>query len=282
MKKIFFISISISLVSFTIIKQLDLFNKIEQKLTQYTTNHPEKIYIHTDKPFYSLNDDIWFSTYLVNGITHQKTDKSKVVHVELINAKDSIVSKRKLYFLNTAVSGDFKINENWKPGNYILRAYTKYMQNESSDFFFQKEIPIYAVKKDTIVNHIDFKKTNLASTSITHQKPNLNFYPESGSIITGVSNKVAFKIKDSRYSEINLTGVIKDENHQEVVRFKTLKLGIGSFIFTPQKGKTYYASIHVNNKEDRYPLPKSINKGFVLNISNTGKSIIVNTKSTLK
>ncbi|NJB81818.1 hypothetical protein [Wenyingzhuangia aestuarii] len=285
MKKILFISITLCLVSFTIIKSTDFLDKVQKKLENYTKQHPEKIYIQTDKPFYSTDEDLWFSAYLVNGITHQKTNKSKVVHVELINAKDSIVSKRRLFFTNTIASGDFKINKNWKPGTYLLRAYTKYMQNESSDYFFQKEIPIYAIAEldsiattETITTPTTEVATKTKKAKAT--RPNLKFYPEGGNLIAETANRVAFEIKDKRYSEINLAGVIKDQNHNEVLDFKTLELGLGSFIFIPEADKTYYASINVNGKEEKYPLPKALAKGYSLGITNNGQHIIIQSSST--
>jgi len=36
---------------------------------------PEKTYIHTDKPYYTTKDTIWFKNYLVNGITHKSMFK---------------------------------------------------------------------------------------------------------------------------------------------------------------------------------------------------------------
>jgi|GEM_PF-3502841 len=44
----------------------------------------EKVYLHTDKPYYSAGEDIWFKTYLVNATTHLPYTKSRFVYVELI------------------------------------------------------------------------------------------------------------------------------------------------------------------------------------------------------
>ncbi|NIJ45523.1 hypothetical protein FHR24_001991 [Wenyingzhuangia heitensis] len=286
MKKILLISITFCLASFTIITTTDFLDKVQQKLGNYTKNHPEKIYIQTDKPFYSTDEDLWFSTYLVNGITHQKTDKSKVVHVELINAKDSIVSKRKLFFNNTIASGDFKINKNWKPGTYILRAYTKYMQNQSSDYFFQKEIPIYNIEEQdnlaTVTKEVTPTPTPVqqAKETVKPTRPNIRFYPEGGNLIAETANKIAFEVKDKRFSQVNLNGTIKDQNHNEIVEFKTLELGLGSFIFIPELNKNYYASVFINGKEEKYFLPKILPTGYTLGATNNGQHIIIQNSST--
>lgn len=48
------------------------------KLLNYADNYPEKIYVQTDKPYYAIGEDIWFTAYLLNGITHRNTEKSRI------------------------------------------------------------------------------------------------------------------------------------------------------------------------------------------------------------
>ena len=94
-KKITLIITGAILLSFTTLNNFrDL---VLNKLTAYSNNYPEKIYIQTDKPYYSLGEDIWYTAYLVNGITHKRTGKSRIIYVELINPQDSIISKKQLY-----------------------------------------------------------------------------------------------------------------------------------------------------------------------------------------
>ena len=112
---------------------------ILNKLKEYTTqNYPEKIYIQTDKPYYTAGENIWFNTYLVNGVNHIKSEKRKIIYVELINEKDSIISEGRLFADSISVKGDFKLPIDLKEGKYLLRAYTNYMRNELDDFFFKK------------------------------------------------------------------------------------------------------------------------------------------------
>ena len=67
------------------------------KLATYSkTTFPEKVYVQTDKDVYSNGETIWFKTYVLNGMTHRASTMSKVVYVELLDSKDSIVTQRKL------------------------------------------------------------------------------------------------------------------------------------------------------------------------------------------
>ncbi len=144
-KKLFACLFFLILLSFTPIN--DFKNLVLSKLNSYTDNYPEKLYVQTDKPYYTLGEDLWFSAYLVNGIDHKRSNKSRVIHIELINEKDSIVSQRLLYTDDISVAGDFKIDKEWHEGNYILRAYTNYMRNQSGDYLFKKEIPIWKLNR---------------------------------------------------------------------------------------------------------------------------------------
>jgi len=59
---------------------------------------------------------------------------------------------KKLYVESISATGDFKISSNWAEGKYLLRAYTNNMKNDSTDYFFQKEIPIWKNQKKDSLN----------------------------------------------------------------------------------------------------------------------------------
>jgi len=212
------------------------------------------------------------------------SEKSKIIYVELINDKDSIVALKELYTNNVSVAGDFKINKNWKPGTYMLRAYTNYMRNNNPDYFFKKEIPVWALKEEAISNQNPtiIENHNAAPKETTITRPDLNFYPEGGYLINGIQSKVAIKVKDDYYKEANITGVIKDSDHKTISAFKVFEFGLGALTFTPEANKTYYASIICNGKTENYELPKALPKGFSLNLLNHGNEIVLKAAATNK
>ncbi|GGK20048.1 hypothetical protein GCM10007962_12700 [Yeosuana aromativorans] len=265
--------------SFFVFNRNNFTDLVQEKLQNYSTNEwPEKVYVQTDKPYYSIEDNIWFSAYLVNGITHTKSSKSSVLYVELINDKDSILDKKKLFINDISAAGDFKIGKDWVAGKYMLRAYTNYMRNSDSIHFFQKEIPILALDKKEEPDSLEYKK---ASQDFTiPEKPDLNFYPEGGYLVENVMNKVAIKIKNDIYNKISLTGNIIDSDNNLVSKFSTLDFGLGLFFLKPLPNKTYYAIVDVNGSEYKYPLPKTLTQGYVLSVNNKGSYLIIDIKST--
>ncbi|MDO6761363.1 hypothetical protein Q4566_14215 [Tamlana sp. 2_MG-2023] len=245
-----------------------------KKLNRYTSEeYPEKIYVQTDKPYYALGEDIWYTAYLVNGVTHKKSEKSRIIYTELINEQDSIVSRRELFVDHIGVAGDFKIEKNFKPGKYILRAYTNYMRNLDESYLFQKEISVWDVKDNTkkvnTPSATNLQNSNLST--IPDNKPEIYFYPEGGNLVTNLTSKIAIKSKNNK----TLEGQIKDSDGNTLTHFKTQNFGIGLINLTPEANKSYYASIIINGKEQKYSLPKALPSGHNLNIANFSDKIII-------
>ncbi|WP_400079773.1 hypothetical protein [Winogradskyella sp. R77965] len=257
----------------------NLVDLITKKLQNYSeVGWPEKVYLHTDKDLYLANETIWFSAYLVNGITNQKSTKSAVLHVELINDKDSIISKRKLYLEDISTGGDFKIEKEWKKGKYLLRAYTNYMRNEDPTYFFKKEIDIWEVSKNE--NSKALSIGELSEKSTNTNRPDLHFYPESGYLVENLTSKVAIKIKDDIYDKNHLSGYIVDNEDTFISDFKTSDYGLSYFFITPKPNKTYYANIELNDSVYKYKLPQALPLGYNISVSQKSNQLLIDIKTT--
>lgn len=144
------------LVSFSSLAQQDSIslNNIIGKLKKLAEEQPvEKVYLHFDKPYYAVADTIWFKAY-VTVEQNLPSPFSKIVYVEVFNAKDSLIKTVKLPLKNSVAYGNIPINtKNFKQGNYYVRAYTLWMLNFSEDYMFTKNIPIgEAIDKQLITN----------------------------------------------------------------------------------------------------------------------------------
>ena len=53
----------------------------------------EKLYMVTDKPFYSAGDTIYFSAFLVNSIYFNRATETKFIYVELVDATGIVVQR---------------------------------------------------------------------------------------------------------------------------------------------------------------------------------------------
>ncbi|WP_295674469.1 hypothetical protein [uncultured Mucilaginibacter sp.] len=219
----------------------------------------EKVYLQTDKSNYDVFDTIWYKAYTVAGKNHQLSALSGVLYTELINAKDSVVSRQILHLTSDAAWGDLVLTGAIKQGEYQLRAYTNWMRNAGSEYFFNKKIHIGGYDAPPIV-----KQT-------VQTNPDVQFFPEGGELVNGLRCKVAVKSVAQNGMGRDINGTIVDNEGNVIVDFATQHLGMGVFAFTPQSGKTYKARIKTGIGETAFEvdLPKAKAAGFTLGVNNS-------------
>ncbi|WP_199136121.1 carboxypeptidase-like regulatory domain-containing protein [Pedobacter sp. ASV12] len=145
----------------------DPFAALLKKLEEYTKKYPqEKIYLHLDKPYYAIGDNIWFKAYVVDTKTSEPSTISNILYVELINERDSIKKQLKLPMQSGITWGDFKLTDSLSEGNYRIRAYTQWMRNAGPDFFFDKTIKI----GNSWANKVFTKTKDVLSTENSAEK----------------------------------------------------------------------------------------------------------------
>jgi hypothetical protein len=101
----------------------------------------EKIYLHTDKPYYYPGEIVWFKGYLNYRATHLRDSLSQVLYVDLINSASKIITTKILRIDSGRVVGDMLLADTLKAGNYCVRAYTHWMLNYPKNIFMQP-IPV--------------------------------------------------------------------------------------------------------------------------------------------
>lgn len=259
-------------------------NKVVGKLATYTMkNGPEKIYVHTDKSIYTNGETIWYKVYLADGILHKVSEKSEVIYVELWDGEDAMIIRQKLIVDGLGAQGSIKIPINIKKGHFLIRAYTKYMLNEKEPAIFQKEIPMYVqefgdYKNPDVHQNLGFRDASrkLSNTYSANSGPIINFFPEGGHLVTGLTSVMGIKATDLKGNGLALEGTIQDDKGNTAGFFKSYEAGLGKVTFVPEAGKDYEAMVIFAGNEYRFPLPKALPKGYVLSIRNNGDHLIAN------
>lgn len=137
------------------------FEKLIGTFDQYYSSNPlEKIYVHTDKPYYAVGDTIWLKAYVLEGEAHMLASRSKAVYVELINDAESVVSSLKLPMLQGMAAGSFLLNNDLLEGNYRLRAYTQWMRNEGPIHFFDHVFQVGDASDFRLVGQAELEEQN--------------------------------------------------------------------------------------------------------------------------
>ncbi|HET8828867.1 MAG TPA: carboxypeptidase regulatory-like domain-containing protein [Pelobium sp.] len=131
--------------------------ELAQKKAKIAEMYPiEKVYLHFDKPYYAVGDTAWFKGYVTNAL-NAPSPISKILYVELISDRDSLVASLKLRVENSVATGSFVFPyPNFKEGNFHVRAFTRWMLNRDADYFFSKNIYVGNALSKDLITHITF------------------------------------------------------------------------------------------------------------------------------
>jgi hypothetical protein len=236
----------------------DLLAGIPGRFRQYyTSNSPEKLYVHTDKNFYLAGELLWFKIYNVDGALYQPVDLSKIAYVEILDKDNKPVMQAKIGLSKGKGNGSFYLPVSINSGNYKLRAYTNWMKNLSVGYYFEKPV--------TIVNTLKTWSTPAADTNNRYQ---VAFFPEGGNLVKGISSKVAFRVTDRFGKGVYCKGVVLSPNNDTVSGFQTLKFGMGHFLFTPNSTQPAKALITLpDGSTISQALPAVYDQGYVLQLT---------------
>lgn len=139
--------------------------------------------------------------------------------------------------------------------------------------------------EDTKLKNFKRKVESTYSKTIALNKDYLDvqFFPESGKMIDGLTNNIAYKAINYKGLGEVISGHIVDETDSIITPFITNKLGMGFVYFKPDKHKTYYGKIlRPNGIAYKYPLPKVVEYGYVLSLGETSDYISFRVKSNIK
>jgi len=235
-------------------------NKTVRALNDYYSTRPvEKVYLHLDKSYYIPGDTIWFKAYTVIGNLHQLSALSRVLYVELINNKDSIISRHIVKLVVGLGWGDFALSHTLRAGNYHIRAYTNWMRNAGTDYFYDQMIKIEGQQAPAV-----------PAGETAQLKPDIQFFPEGGQLVNGVRSKIAVKCVGPNGLGRDISGTITDNDGNEVASFATQHLGMGIFALIPQAGKTYKAKITAaDSSQYTVDLPEAQQAGYTLAVNSS-------------
>lgn len=247
---------ALSLFSFSaFIADDDPITLLLKKLEEFTKKFPqEKVYLHLDKPYYAIGDDIWFKAYVIDSKTSAPTSISNILYIDLINEKDSLTKQLKLQMVSGIVWGDFKLSDSLAEGNYRIRAYTQWMRNAGPEFFFDKTIKI----GNAWANKVFTKTSNIYSleNNIEKLKSTIQFTDKAGKPYNNVT--IAFETRlnniigskgntvTNANGEITIETLNKDPNVQKAGYIKaTISMSDGSKVIKSIPIKSVSSAVDV-------------------------------------
>jgi hypothetical protein len=130
----------------------------------------EKIYLHTDKPYYYPGEVIWFKGYVNYNLPSAADTLSRTAYIELIDQTTKVIVLSKILPIDSATFyGEITLPDSLKSQNYILRSYTNWNRNFKEDDFFYKPIPI--LKINEAIEPLPFTPNEISSLKLHCEKP---------------------------------------------------------------------------------------------------------------
>ena len=239
---------------------------IAHQFNNYLTNNlQEKMYVHTDKESYLAGEMIWFKLYTVEAYTNRPINLSKIAYVELLDSENKAVLQAKIVMEGGNGNGYFYLPLSLRSGNFVLRAYTNWMKNFDVNYFFHKQLTVYNT----------LKADSPAIPSTTINMPAIQFFPEGGNLVSGLTSKIAFKAVDASGKPLQFKGAIIDSRSDTLVKFSPQQFGLGSFYFKPQEQMKYSVCIEPMAGKPFYTtLPQIFAVGTVMSIKPDGDSVL--------
>lgn len=238
----------------------DLATRVLGALQAYMQMYPpEKVYIMTDKPHYSVGENLWMKGWLVNGADHFPNSPSKILYVDLVTPDGEIALSQTLRINEGVMNGDFFLPHELSSGLYTIRAYTKWMRNFSPDFFFQREIHIGNTANPGNVD--DNRLPNL----------NVRFFPEGGEWVDGLTATFGVEARHSDGTSVSeLLLDIMDDSGSKIAEVRIDSTGLARFELQADR-KVGYRAVVRNSSDGRFigqtfSLPEPIATGFHLRV----------------
>ncbi len=199
---------------------------IIEKTIKRGNDYPvEKVYLHLDKPYYSVGDTIWFKAYVTID-KHTLTGLSRIVYVDVISSHDSLVTSVKLHLINGVAWGSIVLPQKmFKQGSYHLVAYTNWMRNSDPAYFFNKVISVgNVIDKELITNVSISSSTKSGISKITAR---IVYRDQNG--LAYANKKVNWRVETDDDKEIK-GARMTDASGVVEISFTTPKIGAVSAV----------------------------------------------------
>lgn len=192
-------------------------------------NIREQVDLHLNTRSLLTGESLYFSAFVTSAATGQPSPLSGILYVELAG-KNGMVFQKKILLKEGRGQGEFFVSSLVPTGRYQLLAYTRWMKN-FNDYF---QAPI------TIINPFEaYEKPVEANPPL----PEIDFYPEGGSLVAGKQNVIVFRISDPSGEQLSWKGRIVTAAGGKLADIEADSKGIGRFTLTPESGQSYQAIV---------------------------------------
>jgi len=225
-------------------------------------------------PDYFFDKTIKIGNAWANDVfTHAVYSFSRKNNDEQVNAVISFTDKQGKPYTEQQVTYEVQLKDKVvERGKALTNA-----QGEAMLSFVntQKGSPVSGKITATLTLAGKQKVIKIIPVRATSSAVSVQFFPEGGSLVENLPSKTGIKAVNAYGLGEDVTGILVDNEGNEVLNFATSNLGMGNFVMTPLPGKTYTAKIkRKDGTVQDVALPKALTNGYVLNVNNIDSSKI--------
>lgn len=245
--------------------------ELAKEYSEYFALDREAVFLHLNKTTVAFGESLWFSAYVFSPKFAAPSFQTTNLHVNLYNSEGNLMEAQTVFIQNGKGAGYFELDSLYTPGQYVVRASTKYMDNFQEELFFSQSITVLG--------------TNAPPR--TTRKYDLQLLPEGGHLVANVINTVGVKLIDNSGKGVFFTnGKILNAENDTINTFKSNRFGLSKFRFTPKLGHEYRAVLTTEyGKEIEKALPNAEALGMNLSTNTllpTGMVFSIKTNQATK
>jgi hypothetical protein len=235
-------------------------------------NASELVYIQTNKGIYESLEDLWFKAYILDSHTFVPSTLSQTLYLQLLNENTrQVVWQEKYEVLNGFVDGHVFLQDTLSVGDYLLAAFTpNSFFGDSSEL---KAIRRIQLRKELKANYDGWKEPRTLTVPFKNGPIQFNTFPEGGNMVSGVMTRLAFKAVKTDGMPPDIEGTLFEDT-VPLVKFKSVRAGMGSFEFTPLAGKKYNIRLASLVTNSAFLLPQVYQEGITMHLAARDKEFL--------
>src|SRR5699024_2381390 len=128
--------------------KLDSIAQVKDAYQKYFGLNREAVYLQLNKTKVIPQENIWFSAYVFDSRIMKPSSKTTNLHVNLYDDQGKLMEAKTLFINNGKGEGFFKLDTiRYHPGDYLIKASTKYMANFKENLAFTQGFSILGKPK---------------------------------------------------------------------------------------------------------------------------------------
>lgn len=251
----------------------DVFEKYFSAAMNFAKSFPrEKVFLHFDNTSYYQGDTIWYKAYVVTAEDNKLSRISKPLYVEFVDQLGNVMERQIVKLKDGEGSGQISLANAFFTGYYEVRAYTKWMLSFGSDpQYFSRTLPVYRkrLNNEDAMRSIATYRMDRSMKQRPKQngdKLTVNFYPEGGNLVQGITSAVGFEVMSADSGRVNINGYLLSESGERQMMVSAIHDGMGVFAYTPTE-KQAQVEFEFDGKKHRFKLPKALPSGYTAMVS---------------